>query len=88
MRSRVASAMPMEEGVKGRPFGATHLGPGRDAAMGERHVGRDHDDARPRPLGDPVVRDVEPLADDDALDQRVACGSIMKLFETTRVFSP
>src|SRR3954469_12232202 len=39
------------------------------AAVGERHIGRDHDVALPGPLDDPVVGAVEALGDGHALDQ-------------------
>ncbi len=44
------------------------VGAGGDASARQRHIGGDHDSAGPRALRDPIVGDVGPRRNDDALD--------------------
>ncbi len=55
LSSRMASAMPIESGVKGRPVGPSTTAPLVDGAAGQRNIRRHDDIARRRMLDDPVV---------------------------------
>ena len=72
IRLRVASAMPMEASVNGRPVGADHVGARLHTAACERNIRRHHDGAAPGALGDPVIGSVETRAHQHALHQRIA----------------
>ncbi len=47
------------------PGRAERAGAALQAACGERHIGGDADVAGPDPLGDPVIRGIRPLGDED-----------------------
>ena len=57
----------MEASVNALSSWRNGVGPGFDAAAGERDIGRHNDIAARDALGDPVIGGIEAIADDDTL---------------------